>query len=117
MGIIQASTTLGGDRVCAAVVPQLVKLPTGWRTIYFVGAAPLFLVMLARREMRETKRFEVQLKAVGERARSFFDILRGAVRAAHRARRVGVGALLRVHAERDHVLEGVRGRRARDVRR
>ncbi|MBK8938525.1 MAG: MFS transporter [Polyangiaceae bacterium] len=76
MGMIQASTTLGAI-VCAAVVPQLVKLPTGWRTIYFVGAAPLFLVMLARREMRETKRFEVQLKAVGERARSFFDILRG----------------------------------------
>lgn len=76
MGIIQASTTLGAI-VCAGVVPQLVKLPTGWRTIYFVGAAPLVLVMLARRQMRETKRFAVQLEASADAGKSFFDILRG----------------------------------------
>ena len=32
-------------------------LPFGWRTLYFVGGAPLFLLPLFRRRLKETSRF------------------------------------------------------------
>lgn len=73
MGIIQACSSLGAI-VCAGLVPSLLRLPTGWRTVYFVGAVPLLLVAFARRGMQETKRF--QSRAGAQRA-SFFSILRG----------------------------------------
>lgn len=73
MGIIQASSSLGAI-VCAGVVPLLLKLPTGWRSVYFAGALPLVLVALARRQMRETKRFETRAADGGG---SLFDLLRG----------------------------------------
>ncbi|MBL8742030.1 MAG: MFS transporter [Myxococcales bacterium] len=75
MGIIQGASTLGAI-VCAGVVPLLLKLPTGWRTVYFVGAIPLMLLAFARRTMRETKRFEARA-ASAETAHGFFDILKG----------------------------------------
>ncbi len=75
MGIIQASSSLGSI-VCAGVVPMLLKLPTGWRTVYFIGAVPLVLLMIARRSMRETKRFEARASA-GVSASSLFAILKG----------------------------------------
>jgi MFS transporter, putative metabolite:H+ symporter len=75
MGIIQGASTLGAI-VCAGVVPLLLKLPTGWRTVYFVGAVPLVLLAFARRTMRETKRFE-ERAAKAEPAHGFFDILKG----------------------------------------
>lgn len=74
MGIIQACSSLGAI-VCAGVVPLLLKLPTGWRSVYFVGAVPLVLVAFARRQMQETKRF--QAHAAGARDGSIFAILRG----------------------------------------
>lgn len=61
MGIIQACSSLGAI-VCAGVVPMLLKLPTGWRTVYFVGAVPLILVAFARRQLEETKRFQARSK-------------------------------------------------------
>ncbi|HTJ83663.1 MAG TPA: MFS transporter [Polyangiaceae bacterium] len=82
MGIIQASSSLGAI-ACAGLVPILVKLPPGFRTVYFVGAIPLGLVALARRTMREPPRFEARLKeqrAAGPSAapgRSLFEIFRG----------------------------------------
>jgi len=76
MGIIQASSSLGAI-ACAGLVPFLLKLPTGWRSVYFAGAIPLLLLMFARRGMRETKRFEEQVKAAAGIERHLFDILRG----------------------------------------
>lgn len=73
MGIIQAASSLGAI-VCAGVVPLLLELPTGWRTIYFVGAVPLVLVALARRQMRETKRFATR---ADEKERRLTDVFRG----------------------------------------
>jgi MFS transporter, putative metabolite:H+ symporter len=73
MGIIQAASSLGAI-VCAGVVPLLLKLPTGWRSIYFVGAIPLVLVALARRQMRETKRFATRTEESGRR---ITDVFRG----------------------------------------
>lgn len=73
MGIIQAASTLGAI-ACAGVVPLLLQLPGGWRTVYFVGGVPLVLLAFARRGMRETKRFAA---LAAPPAASPFEILRG----------------------------------------
>jgi putative MFS transporter len=57
MGTIQAFSSLGGI-LCAGVVPLLLRTPIGWRSVFFVGAVPLVLVAIARRNLRETARFE-----------------------------------------------------------
>lgn len=57
IGVIQAATTLGSI-VCAMLVPVLLDAPWGWRTVYFVGVAPLLLLAYARRGLRETGRFQ-----------------------------------------------------------
>jgi putative MFS transporter len=59
IGVVSACSSLGAI-VCAAVVPVLLRLPYGWRTVYFVGIVPLVLLALARRNIRETKRFDEQ---------------------------------------------------------
>jgi len=78
MGIIQGASTLGAI-VCAGVVPLLLTLPTGWRSVYFVSVIPLGLLAFARRSMRETKRFEAQAAAdpTGRNRSGFFDLLKG----------------------------------------
>jgi putative MFS transporter len=63
VGIIQGMNSLGSV-VCAGLVPLLLKSPHGFRTIYFVGAVPLCILMWSRRNVRETRRFE-QLRASG----------------------------------------------------
>jgi MFS transporter, putative metabolite:H+ symporter len=75
MGIIQAASSLGAI-ACAGLVPLLVKLPTGWRTVYFVGALPLLMLSFARRSMKETRRFE-ELQSDGAKKRALFDVLKG----------------------------------------
>lgn len=59
IGAINAFSSLGAI-VCAGVVPLLLKTPWGWRTTYFVGIVPLVILMYARRNLRETRRFEEQ---------------------------------------------------------
>lgn len=59
IGVIQASAALGAI-VCAGVVPLLLRTPVGWRAVYFVGAAPLVIIAVARRRLRETARFSAQ---------------------------------------------------------
>jgi putative MFS transporter len=59
IGVIQAFSSLGGV-VCAGVVPALLELPTGWRSVFFVGAVPLVAVAFARRGIRETRRFQAR---------------------------------------------------------
>lgn len=57
IGIINAFAGLGSV-FCAGVVPFLIQGPWGWRTVYFVGTVPLVLLIVARRGLRETRRFE-----------------------------------------------------------
>jgi putative MFS transporter len=57
IGVIQAFSSLGSI-VCAGVVPFLLHTTYGWRTVYFIGVVPLILVAFARRNLRETSRFE-----------------------------------------------------------
>lgn len=75
IGVIQAFSSLGAV-ACAGVVPLLVQLAWGWRTVYFVGVLPLVLLAFARRNLQETRRFAEQV-AGGRRTepRSFFHIL------------------------------------------
>jgi putative MFS transporter len=49
-------------------VPLLLKTPFGWRSVYFVGAIPLVIIAVARRNLRETKRFEEVDAAAKEKA-------------------------------------------------
>ncbi len=74
IGIISGFSALGSV-VCAGVVPFLIQSPFGWRTVYFVGTVPLVLLAFARRNLRETARFEAL--APSERGSpSLFRILR-----------------------------------------
>jgi putative MFS transporter len=57
IGLIQGASSLGYI-VCSAVVPLLVQTGLGWRTVYFVGVVPLLFMAVARRDLRETARFE-----------------------------------------------------------
>lgn len=57
LGVIQACSSLGSI-FCAGVVPLLLATSYGWRTVYFVGAIPLVILMAARRGLKETKRFQ-----------------------------------------------------------
>ena len=63
IGVLQAFSSLGAI-LCAGVVPFLVKTPYGWRTVYFVAIVPLVVLAFARRNLRETRRFE-EMKAAG----------------------------------------------------
>ncbi|HZO12752.1 MAG TPA: MFS transporter [Polyangiaceae bacterium] len=71
IGVIQGCSSLGSI-VCAGLVPTLLQLPWGWRSVYFVGIVPLLLLAYARRGLKESRRFEQQ---VGQAAgKSFFHI-------------------------------------------
>jgi len=77
MGLIQAFSSLGSI-FCAGVVPIILKvqLPMGltsWRAVYFVGIIPLVILAVARRSLKESKRFE-EAKKGGELGGSFFAI-------------------------------------------
>lgn len=65
IGTVSAFASLGSI-VCAGVVPLLLKTPVGWRAVYMVGALPLLLLAVARRDLRETKRFEAEAQATAE---------------------------------------------------
>ena len=71
IGVIQACSSLGSI-FCAAVVPLLIKLPWGWRSVFFAGILPLILVSIARTGLKETVRFT----ASGGQRRSIFAVWR-----------------------------------------
>jgi MFS transporter, putative metabolite:H+ symporter len=84
VGVISAASSFGAI-VCAGVVPLVTKL-YGWRAVYWVGVVPLLLMAWARRDLRETSRFE---QAPVERERSLFAILKG----PHRRRVLELAAI------------------------
>lgn len=73
IGLIQAFSSLGAV-VCAGVVPLLLDMPWGWRTVYFVGTIPLVLLAFARRSLRESTRFEQLTAREREAERPLFAI-------------------------------------------
>jgi putative MFS transporter len=84
VGVISAASSFGAI-VCAGVVPLVTK-HYGWRAVYWVGVVPLLLMAWARRDLRETTRFE---QARVERDRSVFAILSG----PHRRRLLELAAI------------------------
>ena len=62
IGVIQAFSSLGSI-ICAGVVPLLLTSAYGWRSVYFVGILPLVIVAVARRGLKETRRFQEQASA------------------------------------------------------
>ncbi|MBI5515417.1 MAG: MFS transporter [Deltaproteobacteria bacterium] len=79
IGVIQAVSSLGSV-VCAGVVPLLVRLPWGWRSVYLAGVPPLLIMAFARRNLRETTRFEEERRAGRTLPRPLGGILRGPYR-------------------------------------
>lgn len=61
VGLIQAFSSLGAI-FCAAVTPVLLSTPVGWRSVYFAGIIPLALLAYLRRNLRESRRFEADVK-------------------------------------------------------
>lgn len=57
IGMLQAVSALGSI-ACAVLVPILLKYELGWRLVYFTGTVPLVLLIFARRNLRETRRFQ-----------------------------------------------------------
>lgn len=67
IGRLGALAALGAG--FAALVFGFVNLlPYGWRAIYFIGAIPLLWLLWARRELKETKRFQSR-KSMAEQLR------------------------------------------------
>lgn len=79
LGVIQACNSLGVV-VCAALVPWLLRTPTGWRTVYFVGVAPIFLLPWARKRLKETALFAAHAERTPEEKRGLLTILRSPYR-------------------------------------
>ena len=73
IGVIQGFSSLGAI-ACAGLVPFLLSTAWGWRTVYFVGIAPLVLLAFARRNLRESRRFEQQIKGTDVQGRSLLHI-------------------------------------------
>lgn len=60
IGIIHGVNAFGSV-ACAGLAPILCATRYGWRSVYFVGAVPLLLMAIARRSLRETRRFDEQV--------------------------------------------------------
>lgn len=73
IGVLQGFSTLGA-LLCAGVVPALLATQYGWRSVYFVGILPLVILAFARRNLRETTRFE---QSEVEPARPLLALLKG----------------------------------------
>ncbi len=79
IGVIQTFAVFGGI-ACAGLVPILLKTQLGWRAVFLVGGAPLVVVALARRSIRETERFTKSRAAASDLARSLLRIFRSPYR-------------------------------------
>ena len=111
IGVIQACSSLGGI-ACAGVVPVLLTTSIGWRAVYVIGAVPLLIIAVARRNLKETARFTGRGRGLARPAAAHGDPA-DSVPPAGAAAGADLGADLHLHPERDHLLEGIRGRGAR----
>lgn len=59
IGNLQVAATLG-TIFCAAITPPMLASALGWRGLYFVGTIPLIMLAYARRNLKETGRFQTR---------------------------------------------------------
>lgn len=60
-GTLAALNYMGGG-IASLVFAFVTLLPFGWRSLYVIGALPLFLIAYLRRHLPETQRFEIREK-------------------------------------------------------
>jgi putative MFS transporter len=59
VGALAAMNNIGGG-IVSLVFAFVTLLPYGWRSLYAIGAIPLFIVAFLRRRLPETQRFEIR---------------------------------------------------------
>ncbi|MGH6870512.1 MAG: MFS transporter [Rhizomicrobium sp.] len=82
IGVLGAMGAVGAGLASLAFA-TVTRLPYGWRSLYFIGGAALFVLAYFRRRLPETARFEQrrqELAALGTRTRAAIDALRHLVR-------------------------------------
>jgi len=70
VGMLAALNNFGGG-VLAIVFAFVTVIPYGWRSLYALGAVPLFVVAFLRRRLPETRRFEIRASEVRKFASHF----------------------------------------------
>jgi MFS family permease len=68
-----------GAGIAALLFGMVTLLPYGWRSLYAIGAVPIFLIAYLRRNLPETKRFAEQAQ-IGSKIAASLALLRGMVR-------------------------------------
>jgi MFS family permease len=77
-GTLSAMDFLGAG-VATLVFAAVTILPYGWRSIYVIGAVPLFLIGIMRRRLPETRRFEArkaEVRKLSSQVSTTVDMLR-----------------------------------------
>ena len=59
VGLLAAMSYMGGG-ITSLLFTAVNVMPYGWRSLYAIGAIPLFVVAFLRRRLPETKRFEIR---------------------------------------------------------
>ena len=62
LGVLTSMGTLGGISVGLLGFVGFMGNPLGWRAFYLVGLIPLVVVAIARRGLRETRRYEAAVR-------------------------------------------------------
>ena len=70
VGALAAMNNLGGG-IVSLVFAFVTVIPYGWRSLYAIGAIPLFIVAFLRRRLPETQRFEIRATEVRKLASHF----------------------------------------------
>jgi putative MFS transporter len=70
VGALAAMNNLGGG-IVSLVFAFVTVIPYGWRSLYAIGAIPLFIVAFLRRRLPETRRFEIRASEVRKLASHF----------------------------------------------
>jgi putative MFS transporter len=77
-GTLSAMDFLGAG-IATLVFAAVTILPYGWRSIYVIGAVPLFLIGIMRRRLPETRRFEArkaEVRKLSSQVTTTVDMLR-----------------------------------------
>lgn len=78
VGLLAAMSYMGGG-ITSLLFAAVNVMPYGWRSLYAIGAIPLFVVAFLRRRLPETKRFEVRaddVERMASHAQAALDVVR-----------------------------------------
>jgi len=78
VGLLAAMSYMGGG-ITSLLFTAVNVMPYGWRSLYAIGAIPLFVVAFLRRRLPETKRFEIRaddVERMKSHAQAALDVVR-----------------------------------------